>query len=78
MEAYVRVTKVYRGEAAGKTIALDWDYLRESGKKLTRGHRYLVLLRPNAKSMKAIRAGEYVPFWDALDEEEILAVVELK
>jgi len=78
MEAYLRVTKVYRGEAGGKTIYLDWDDLRETGMKLTRGHRYLVLLRPNSKSMKAIRAGEYVPFWDALDKEEVLAIVELK
>ena len=78
MEAYIQVTKVYRGEAGGKTIALDWDDLRETGRKLTRGHRYLVLLRPTTKSMKAIRAGEYVPFWDALNGEEVLAIVELK
>ena len=78
MEAFIRITKVYRGEAGGKTISLDWHDLHETGVKLTRGHRYLVLLRPNTKSMKAIRAGEYVPFWDALDKEEILAIVELK
>jgi hypothetical protein len=78
MEAFIQITKVYRGEAGGKTISLDWHYLHETGVKLTRGHRYLVLLRPNARSMEAIQAGEHVPFWRALDEKEILAVVELK
>lgn len=33
---------------------------------------------PNEESMKAIKAGEYVPAWDALYDEEIIAVVALK
>ena len=78
MEAFISITKVYRGEVGGKTISLNWHDLREMGGKLTRGHMYLVLLRPNARSMKPIRAGEHVPFWDALDKTEIIAVVELK
>ena len=45
--------------------------------KFTRGQKYLLLLRPSAESMKVIQ-GEYVPGWDALSDEEILAIVELK
>ena len=46
--------------------------------QLTRDRKYLALLRPSEESMKAIRAGEYVPVWDALADEEIIAIVELK
>jgi len=46
--------------------------------ELKDGREYLVLLRPSEESMKAIKAGEYVPAWDALDDEEIVAIVELK
>jgi hypothetical protein len=45
---------------------------------LEAGHDYLVLLQPNEESMKVIKAGEYVPAWDALQSDEILAIVELK
>jgi len=46
--------------------------------KLTVGRDYLILLRPNEASMKVIKAGEYVPVWDALRGEEIIAIVKLK
>ena len=46
--------------------------------ELKDGREYLVLLRPSEESMKPIKAGEYVPAWDALDDEEIVAIVELK
>jgi hypothetical protein len=45
--------------------------------KLTRGQSYLILLRPSAESMKVIQGGD-APGWDALTDEEILAIVELK
>ena len=77
MEASIQIKKVYRGQAGGKFIYLDWFNLRERGVKVMRVHTYLVLLRPNPRSMEAIRKGEHVLFWDALDDEEILAVVEL-
>jgi hypothetical protein len=77
-ESYIRIRKVYRGKAGGKTIYLDWNRLRENGMKLTRGHKYLVLLRPNPDSMKAIQEGDYLPFWKSLHDEEIVAIVELK
>ena len=46
--------------------------------QLTRDHKYLALLRPSEESMKAIRAGEYGPVRDALGDEEIIAIIELK
>lgn len=78
IESYIRIRKTFRGEKGGKTIYLKFNSLRETNMKLTQGHTYLVLLRPNEKSMKAIRAGEYVPFWEALHDEEIVAIVQLK
>jgi hypothetical protein len=78
MESTIRIKKIYRGEAKGKLIHLNWGSLRETGVKLTRGHTYLVLLRPDARSMKAIRESEYVPFWESLNDEEIIAILEMK
>jgi hypothetical protein len=77
----IRITKVYRGEVGGKFIYLNKSSLQETKAdtvQLTQDHKYLALLRPSAESMKAIRAGEYVPVWDALGDEEIIAIVELK
>jgi len=77
----IQITKVYRGEAGGKFIYLNKSsFLKTNADsvQLMRDHKYLLLLRPGTESMKAIRQGEYVPVWDALDGEEILAIVELK
>jgi hypothetical protein len=79
MVSSFRITKVYRGEVGGKFIYLNKSSLLKSqAVQLTRDHNYLALLRPNEESMKAILAGKYVPVWDALGDEEILAIVELK
>jgi hypothetical protein len=78
IESYIRIKKIHRGEAKGKTIYLKFNRLLETNMKLTQGHTYLVLLRPNERSMKAIREGEYMPFWEALHDEEIIAIIELK
>ena len=79
VESVMKITKVHRGEVGGKFIYLSWSTLlkRQAG-KLTPGQKYLVLLRPNEESMKAIREGKYVPAWNALYDEEIIAIVELK
>lgn len=79
VESVMKIAKVHRGEAGGKYIYLSWGTLlkREAG-KLTPGNKYLVLLRPNEESMKAIREGKYVPAGNALYDDEIIAVVELK
>jgi hypothetical protein len=78
MESSIRIKKAYRGEAGGKYIYLDWGMLLKTKMKLMQGHTYLVALRPNSRSMNAIRKGECLPFWESLDDEEIIAIVELK
>ena len=75
------VKRVYRGELGGKTIHINSRVspkINDVSVKLEVGRDYLVLLRPNHESMKAIKAGDYVPVWDALKGEELVAIVELK
>jgi hypothetical protein len=81
LESWFNVKKVYRGEVGGKTVYVNSRVspkLNDVSAKLEAGHDYLVLLQPNEESMKVIKAGEYVPAWDALQSDEILAIVELK
>jgi hypothetical protein len=81
LESWFRVAKVYRGKVGGKYIRINSAMLpkaEEVSERLEVGRGYLVLLRPSEESMKVIEAGEYVPVWDALSDEEIIAIVELK
>ena len=81
LEPYFNVKKVYLGKVGGKTIHINTRVspkINDVSVKLALGRDYLVLLRPNEESMKVIKAGEYVPVWDALEGEEIIAIVELK
>ena len=81
LESWFRITKVYRGQVGGKNIYINSMIPakdEEADVKLELDHDYLVLLRPNEESMKAIKAGEHVPAWDALDDDEIIAIVKLK
>jgi len=81
LEPWFNVKKVYRGKVGGKTVQINSRVspkINDVSVNLKIGRDYLVLLRPNEQSMKAIEAGEYVPVWDALQGEEILAIVELK
>lgn len=81
LESWFNVKTVYGGKVGGKTIYINSRVSRkinDESVKLKVGRDYLVLLRPNEKSMKAIKAGEYVPAWGALDGEEIIAIVEVK
>jgi hypothetical protein len=81
LEPYFNVKRVYRGEVGGKTIHINTmvsPKVNDVSVKLVVGRDYLVLLRPNEESMKVIKAGEYVPVWDALRGEEIIAIVKLK
>jgi hypothetical protein len=81
LESWFNVRRVYRGKVGGKTIYLNIGIspkINDVSVKLEVGRDYLVLLRPNDKSMKVITAGEYVPVWKALDSEELIAIVELK
>lgn len=80
LESWFKVEKVYRGKVGGKYIYVSAMVPKsdEVSKDLKVGSRYLILLRPSAESMEAIRAGKYVPAWDAMRDEEIVAIVELK
>jgi len=81
LEPYFNVKRIYRGKVGGKTIHINTRVspkINEVSVKLTVGRDYLILLRPNEASMKVIKAGEYVPVWDALRGEEIIAIVKLK
>ena len=81
LESWFKLTKVYRGKVGGKYININSAMLPESAEvsdDLVVGRAYLILLRPSAESMEAIKAGEHVPAWDALQGEEIIAIVELK
>ncbi|HXD34989.1 MAG TPA: hypothetical protein VN643_27965 [Pyrinomonadaceae bacterium] len=78
LESWFNVKKVYRGKVGGKTIHINSRVsakMNDVSVKLEVGQDYLVLLRPNEESMKAIKAGEYVPAWEALHGEEIIAIV---
>ena len=81
LESRFNITKVYRGKVGGKSISINSAMLPKTeyvSVKLEVGRDYLVLLRPSEESTKVIVAGEYVPVWDALQDEEIIATVELK
>jgi hypothetical protein len=79
LESRFQIKKVYQGKVGGQTIYLNSraPEINKVNVKLEAGHDYLVLLRPNEESMKVIKAGEYVPVWDALHDDEIVAIVEL-
>src|SRR5688500_1536586 len=60
LESWFQITKVYRGEAGGKSIYINSAMLPKAegvSEGLEVGHKYLVLLRPGDESMKLIRAG---------------------
>jgi len=81
LEPYFNVKRVYLGKVGGKTIHINTRVspkINDVSVKLELGRDYLVLLRPNEESMKVIKNGDYVPVWDALHSDEIIAIVELK
>ncbi|HJQ24741.1 MAG TPA: hypothetical protein VKA60_12560 [Blastocatellia bacterium] len=81
LESWFRIKQVYRGQVGGNSIYIKRRVspkTEDAGVELEVGRDYLVLLRPSKKSMKAIKAGAYLPAWDALHDEEIIAIVELK
>ena len=81
LEPWFNVKRVYRGKVGGKSIQISSSVspkINDVSVKLEVGRDYLVLLRPNEKSMKLILSGHHVPFWDALDGPEIIAIVPVK
>ena len=81
LEPWFNVKRVYRGKVGGKAIHINSRVspkINDVSVNLQVGRDYLVLLRPNEKSMKVIKAGAYVPVWKALNDDEIIAIVKLK
>lgn len=81
LQPYFNVKKVYLGKVKGETIRINTRVspkINDVSVKLEVGRDYLVLLRPNEESLKDIKARGYVYFWDALQGDEIVAIVELK
>jgi hypothetical protein len=81
LDWYFAIKRVYRGKVGSKVIRIKPASLPTSSyvsKGLKLEHRYLVLLRPGREKMKAIKTRDGVSFWDALRDEEIIAIVELR
>ena len=81
LESWFRIKKVYRGQVSGKSIHIKTGALpktKDASATLEVEREYLVLMRPSEESMKAIKAGEFVPVRGALHDEEVIAIVELK
>ena len=79
--SWFRITKVYRGKVGGRSIPINSSMLPKTkyvSAELEVGRDYLVLLRPSSKSLKVLKAGEYIPVRDALRDEEIIAIVGLE
>jgi hypothetical protein len=81
IDSWFDVTQVYRGKVGHKSIRVNTAMLpvsRYVSKKLQREQNYLVLLRPDEETAKAIKTAEGLSFWNSLHDEEIIAIVELK
>jgi hypothetical protein len=80
-ESWFQITKVYRGKVGGRAIHINSSMLpktKDVSAKLEVGREYLILLRPSSESLKVLKAGEYVPVWEALRDEEIIAILGLE
>jgi len=81
IDSWFTVKKVYQGELKSRSIRVNTAMLPASQyvkKNLDRGHNYLLLLKPDEESVKAMKTEEGLGFWDSLHDEEIIAIVELK
>lgn len=81
VDSWFDVKRVYRGEVVSELIRINTAMLPNVGyvkQNLQRGRKYLVLLRPSEESLETIKSGEVISFWDALCDDEIVAIVELK
>ncbi|HEY0003194.1 MAG TPA: hypothetical protein VGB17_00190 [Pyrinomonadaceae bacterium] len=81
VDSWFEIKRVYRGHVGSKSIRINKAMLPATpyvSQSLEREHHYLVLLRPSSESMTAIETEEGIKFWDALHDEEIIAIVKLK
>jgi hypothetical protein len=78
---WFRIDTVYQGKVGSKQINVYPDKSSPNeyvSKDLVHDRKYLVLLRPNEESQKALETGKYFPVWYSLTDDEIVAIVELK
>jgi hypothetical protein len=78
--SWFEVKRVYRGEVKNRSIGINTAMLPVNAyvsAKLERGRDYLVLLRPGEPKLDGIKTGKALSFWDALQGDEIMAIVEL-
>ena len=81
LDSWFDIKKVYRGAVGSKLIRINPAMLPKSGyvkERLEREGKYLVLLRPGSEKMKQIRTRGGISFLEAVKEEEIIAIVELR
>jgi hypothetical protein len=79
VDSWFDVKVVYRGKVGNRQIRIRTAMLpkaRYVSTSLKHGARYLVLLQPSKESMEKIKTRDGLGFWDALRNEEIVAVVE--
>ena len=81
LDSWFDIKKVYRGAVGSKLIRINPAMLLKSGyvkERLEREGKYLVLLRPSGEKMKWIRSREGISFWEALKDDEVVAIVEIR
>ena len=80
IDCWFSIKRVYRGEVSGRLVRINSMMLpkgRYVSEELEQDHKYLVLLRPGQDALQRIKTGK-ANYWDALDDEEIIAIVELR
>ena len=78
--SWFEVKRVYRGKVKSTSIGINTAMLPVNAyvrAKLERERDYLVLLRPAESKVERIETGKPLSFWDALHDDEIIAIVEL-
>ena len=79
-DSWFVVKRVYRGKVKSTSIGINTAMLPVNAyvsAKLERERDYLVLLRPAEAKVERIETGKPLSFWDALHDDEIIAIVEL-
>lgn len=81
LESEFNIEHTYRGKVGCKSIKINKAMLPKApyvSGQLRQGQRYLVLLRPGREQAERLRTREGLRYWEALGEEEIITIVELK
>jgi hypothetical protein len=81
LDSGFNIKRAYRGKVSSRFIRVNTAMLpktRYVSNSLKRGQEYVVLLRPGKEKMEQIGTKEGVGFWDALSDEDVIAIVESK